>query len=470
MTDEIWTESVGSIPFKVTVMEMATRKRVLYLQWRDAGNWQYRSLKPAAAKDGLESATLYDLAGARLTGRALAQRKKWALEQAEEMFARLKAGLSPADRAEASPLTLGQTWKKVSDVKTGLYPVVTPHRKEVEREFGHVSRILKPDTRWAAIRRKDLRELWRTRIQELQAAGHEGLRGAEISITRLLAIAQWLRDEELIPADSCVAPSTWREELRKDWQLLTGSDRLPTPARPRYTPDEFRTLLDAAWKVDPRFGLMYALGAELRGGQMKRGRRSDLTLPEMTPETSEFGELRVPGSGKKRGTVVHLTRGQRASVDRAIAPETGYLRELEAAYLRAEIADYFLFPASSMPGKRAHRRGRGSRHDSKWRVTDHTVVRFSTYTAKHVGDTAINKWMRATEQRAGIPHVEGRSWYGGRRVGVDMAKGAKISREGLQEAGGWTDSQVPDAIYSEQERSYARREARDVRAKYRGEE
>ena len=35
--------------------------------------------------------------------------------------------------------------------------------------------------------------------------------------------------------------------------------------------------------------------------------------------------------------------------------------------------------------------------------------------------------------------------------------------------GGWTDSQMPDRIYADQEADHARDEARDVRAKIRGE-
>jgi hypothetical protein len=217
---------------------------------------------------------------------------------------------------------------------------------------------------------------------------------------------------------------------------------------------------------------MYSLGAELRGGQIKRARRSDLSLPELTPGVDDFGTFRVPGQGKKRGTTVDLTRGQRAAVDRALAPETGYLRELEAAYLRGELTDYFLFPGGQMPGIRAHRRGGSAKPESppSWRAPVHPMATIARHTSSHVDDTAVRKWVRAAETMAEIPHVPGRSWYGGRRVTVDLAKGEKISREALQEHGGWTDSQVPDAIYSEQERAYARKEARDVRARYRGEE
>jgi hypothetical protein len=46
-----------------------------------------------------------------------------------------------------------------------------------------------------------------------------------------------------------------------------------------------------------------------------------------------------------------------------------------------------------------------------------------------------------------------------RRAAVDAAKAAGISREGLQAHGGWSDTQMPDRIYADQEASRARRSA-----------
>jgi len=75
----------------------------------------------------------------------------------------------------------------------------------------------------------------------------------------------------------------------------------------------------------------------------------------------------------------------------------------------------------------------------------------------------------ASTWRAGVEHVPGRGWYGLRRIAVDAAKEAGISREGLQQHGGWSDTQVADRIYADQTATYAGKEAADVRAKIRGE-
>lgn len=197
--------------------------------------------------------------------------------------------------------------------------------------------------------------------------------------------------------------------------------------------------------MDPRFDLLMAFGAELRLGQVARARRRDLSV--------ERRAFTVHSRGKKRGTVVHLTRGQWAAWEKAINAG-GYLEQLEQAHLAGTLADYPLFPAGQMP---AGRSGEGvaqiERHGS----------------AEPVDPSAIKKWFQLAEAKAEIPHVKGRGWRGVRRQAVDEAKRQGISREGLMQHGGWTDTQVPDAIYADQEAEYARAEAAAVRAKIRGE-
>ena len=103
----------------------------------------------------------------------------------------------------------------------------------------------------------------RKRILALRADGHEGLRGAEIAVQRVLAVAQWRRDVERLPAHACVAPRRWRDAVRADWRVLAGEATDAEAHRPRHTLEEIRKILDVAEQVDPRFGLLVALGAEL---------------------------------------------------------------------------------------------------------------------------------------------------------------------------------------------------------------
>ena len=81
----------------------------------------------------------------------------------------------------------------------------------------------------------------------------------------------------------------------------------------------------------------------------------------------------------------------------------------------------------------------------------------------------IDDWFKQAEVIANVPHIPGRGAYGMKRQSVDAAKALGISREGLQRLGGWRTTQMADQIYADQTADYARDEARDVRAKIRGE-
>lgn len=422
---QVWSKSVGFLPHKVSVYENAERKGVLYLAWRHEGNWKRRSLqRPLRNERGtIDKATA-----------------TWALQQAEQQYARNVAGLPESERAPQKALTIAEGFARAFDPREGKYPTDSLHRREVERSRDTALEYWGASTAWADLKGRDLRRLWRARIEQLRKHGAVGLRGAEVTVARILAVAQWLRDEELIPATACVASRSWKRELREDWLALTKERALPTPLRPRYTIAESRRLLEAAREIDGRYALLLALGAELRGGQVIRARRTDLDF--------EHATFTVWGRGHKRGVVVKLTAGQVRAAREAI--ETGYLADLEK-----KSADYPLFPAGQMPGGRS----------GKPRAT---VDRHLSADPMDVG--AMRDFHRDAEVKAGIEYMKGRSLYGLRRAAVDAAKKSGASREGLQELGGWADSQVPDRIYADQEQDYAREEARAIRARFRGEE
>lgn len=375
----------------------------------------------------------------------------WAIREATRQSLALADGLPPEDRDAPTPeevrelaretFTIGQAEAAVIDPATGKYPADSPHRREVVRELRTAALVWGADTPWKAIRKADLRKLWRRRIEDLQRTKHDGLRGAEVTIARVLAVAAWLRDEERIPVGACVASRQWKQELRGDWLSLTEARSLPEPKRPRHTLDEMRRILAKAGEVDPRFALVMALGAELRLGQVLRCHRSDVDLTHAT--------LTVRGKGHKKGTVVKLTDGQMRVLTDAL--ERGYLRDLEQA-----CADFPLFPG-----------GQGRLPNTAKGDPVATVKRHAT--SEPVGRSVLDDWFHDAERLAEVPVVKGRGAYGVRRAAVDAVKAAGISREGLKAHGGWSDTQVPDMIYADQEASYAADEARDQRAKLRGE-
>lgn len=422
----LWSHEVGEIPYKVTVYEEPTRQRTLYLRWRAEANWRRKSLRrllPRAAN-----------------GRPDADTVAWAVRQADAQYQRLKGGLpAEAEARLTRPLTIAEGLARVTDPRTGRYPVKSAHRREVEAAVVFAARVWGSDRTWNSIRRADVRALWRARIQQLRDTGAIGHRGAEITVSRILTVAAWLRQEELIEPGACSIGREWKHEVRNDWRALSGETRDPEPRRPRHTLDEMLRILEASWHVDPRFGLLLTLGAELRLGQVARCRRSDYNR--------DAGTLQVPTSGKKRGVLIVLTGGQRTILERELTE--GYLRELETA-----LPDYPLMPQGQMRGGR---KGRPVADPQRHGI------------ARPIDRTTIREWWKAAESLGGVVHVPRRGAYGVRRLAVDEFKRRGISREGLMQAGGWADSQIPDAVYADQKAAYAAEEAARLRAEMRGE-
>lgn len=418
MDNDVWSWSVGEGAGKVTAIELPERGHVVYLRWREHGNWRKHSLKESCRT-----------AQGRLIVAVCDRAKAAARAKAQERAELVDAGPVPA------VLTMGATAALVFHPATGRWSRATAHGKEVWRALALATHHWGASQPWHTLTRADWRSLWRARLQQLRAQGHSGYRGAELVVQRLATAAEWLVEEGHVLRIQ--GPEReWRQRLAEDFALAAGEP--PEPSRPRHTVEEMRHILEAAQAGDPRFALLLALGAELRLGQVVRCRRGDLHLEE--------GTLTVRGRGKKRGVTVQLTEGQLAAARAALE---GYLKPLEAACM-----DYPLFPAGQMPGGRlGHPVAVPERHG----------------VAKPVGRRWVLAQFRAAERRAGVPHLEGRAAYGLRRASVDGVKALGISREGLQAHGGWQDTQIPDRIYAEQEQRYARAEAARLRAVLRAE-
>lgn len=415
-----WQYVVGMLPHKVVAYEDTARKGVVYLRWRIAGEWVRRSLGFTLTRDQ--------------KGRVRKDDEQRARKAADEQYARLITGAPLANRP-AALLSIADGWSIATDAERGRWNKVTPHRNEMDRYLQRAKSVLGASTPWNAIARGDIRRLWRAELKRAKASGHDGARSAELIVSRFLTVAAWLRDEQLIAPDACQPWARMKEEMAED---IGGHE----PHRPRYTLEEYRALLQHAPAVDVRWGLLLTLGAEYRLGQVVRCRRSDVTLSPCL--------LRIAGAGKKRGTLVQLTDQQSAALGNAL---NTWLAGLEAAYQAGTITDYPLFPGGRLP----------MREGAPVTRADHATR------APLLAGHTLRLWLRDTEAKAKVAYVEGRGWYGLRRAAVDAAKAAGISREGLQQHGGWSDTQVPDRIYADQQQSYAATEAAEIRAKIRGE-
>lgn len=434
MNETPWTYTVGQRPDRVVAEERIKRRGVVYLRWWGGTNWVREST-------GL---TLRNTSG------ALVKTKCQAAEAAAK--AKYKTLLAPPEQPAAAceprPLTILDGLALAIDPARGLYPVETPHRREVVRELERAAAILGVETTWEALTPGSLRELYRVRAAGLRARKYAGQRGAEITVARLLAVAGFLRAERRISDNACRPPRKWRESLAQE-RTADGkreAGKAIEPHRPRHTIEEMQSILRVAPQVDPRLALAYRIGIGLRLGQVVRVRRSALDLAG--------GCITVPGRGRKKGSVVILLPEDLAILHDVLT--TGYLAPLEALYVQGGGGDYPLFPSGQLTGGRTG--------------ADHAVARPEQAHAVPVCMSAIRGWFAAAETLADVRHVKGRSTYGIKRQAVDAAKILKLSRDALTELGGWSDPQMADRIYADMLAREAATEAAHARHSIRGEE
>jgi len=353
----------------------------------------------------------------------------------------------------------------ICDPATGKYPHRTGMRDEMERALKFACKVWGADTPWSAIDEQSYTKLLRLRLEQLLAKDCRGVRACEITVSRIITVVGWLRETRRIPRDAAPWPKQWKAQIVQHWKGIKGSVREPEPFRPRHSLEEAQAIL-AHSNFDPRLELLLWCGMELRLGQVCRAMRTDLDLPavdwervvEAEKDDSDYGTLAVFGAGKKSGTVVDLTRGQRRRIDDALA--AGYLAKIEAKHQAGELTDYCLFPAGYIVGRVGFTRGQSIAR---------TLSERADYN-KHVSPSWIRKSFRTAEERAGVPHIEGRCCYGVRRQGRDVADTAELSPSAIESFGGWMPgSDIPNRIYRERANKVGGREARGARALLRGE-
>jgi hypothetical protein len=220
--------------------------------------------------------------------------------------------------------------------------------------------------------------------------------------------------------------------MRAEWEQITGAPILDGE-QPRYTAEELEALFRALPDDDPRLWVACEIGAELRLGQVARSRRSDV-LPSR--DGHPLGIVRVHGRGKKLGETVVLDGVQRATLYYHL--HHGYLRDLERAYQAGKLADYHLFP-----GGHLLEWGRSSRHEER---NGHVVIALPVAQVANAGrhwtDTGMRKAWRRLELAADVEHVDGRAWYGLRRVQTDRAEDVEQDPRVLRHLGGWKNDET----------------------------
>jgi integrase len=296
--------------------------------------------------------------------------------------------------------------------KVGKFATTTEWTKEVARHLDIAVPIVGESMLAADVRKADYRKLWRTLAYAHRDKGLYGVRAAEMIVGSFRSMIVWLQESELLEV-AVMPPPKWKATMLKEWTEITGKPP-KKPHRPRYSAEEQLKLFRTLPKADPRIAIAVMIGAELRLGQVARCRRSDI-FPH---NGHEIGGIEVIGRGKKHGEIVVFTKRQREAVTAAL--ETGFLSELEAEYRAGKLEDFNLVQGGFL--------ARG-----KAQVDNATLP---------VADKAMADWWKELEELAGVEHVEGRRWYGLRRLGADLAEDKTKDGRLLNKMGGWKNDQT----------------------------
>ena len=472
--DAVWKYSYGARPYVVFAMERRDRGGNVFVRWTNPEKSGFFKRE----RKGL-GITVRDPE----TGRLDPKRVRAAELAVQRFQAKLVIG-EPTSRSPASivqrsvterttatapattKLTLRAGFDLALDPVKGKYGSQRTRRydqivKYGDRLFGsarHVVGLIDQDLTWSELVPAEARALWRKMADRHMATrGQEfGIRAAEGVIDALYSVAAWLREEQRIPADAARPPAQWRKAMKEEWAQRTGKRR-SRPYRPRHTKDEYRRIFAATNdpRVDPRICLAIELAAECRTGQVLQCTRRALALPDDIPNDYDaappgsLGQIEIPGAGKKHGEVVVLTPEQRRAVDDALG---GYLANYEVAWRAGQIDDYYLFPGSKMrmlddTGRRWTRRVRAG------------VKPFSRDGARVA--------FKELEAIAKVEHVQGRGWYGLRRIAADLAESATTDDRVKDRLGGWQDSETRKQIYQDRHTDELRAQAAQVRRELR---
>lgn len=349
----------------------------------------------------------------------------------------IQADVTSSAEQVTKPLTISEGIELAFDSDHGHFPTESRHKRESRRALDRLAARLPDDLTWEKL---DLDQVT-AQIRKAARASVDGsgYRATELTWEMMYTVAQWLRDRKHIPLTAAVPRLKWKENLKREWEAITGHK--VEPYQPRYTEEEAARLLAAAHKVDPRLELLLEIGVELRCGQVLRCRRSDLEL-----EGGGFGlgRVQVHGKGRKAGEVVDLHPEARECIDFALSE--GYLADAEAAYREGKIKDYFLFPGGRL------RRGR---------------ARVDNAAKLHIHRRTLNDWIRELEVIAGVEYVPRRALYGLRRFATDLAEDFEKDDRVLNLLSGHLDSKTRRRIYQQRDRDKLRARAAITRRQMR---
>jgi integrase len=307
-----------------------------------------------------------------------------------------------------APLTMARARRLMLDPKDGKFPTNTEWKKEITRHLGIIVPIIGESKLVEEVKHGDYKRLWRALAVAHRDHGKYGMRSAEMIVGTLRSLIVWLQEAEHIEAGLAMPAPKWIQSMRREWTDITGKPP-KKQHRPRFTKEEQIKLWRALPKADPRLRMIVMIGAELRLGQVARCRRSDIF--ERSGE--EIGGIEVIGRGKKFGEIVVFGKRMGPYIREAL--ETGFLSELEAAYRAGTLEDFNLAQGGFIAKGKAQ--------------VENAMM--------PVQSKALRDWWNDLEELAGVEHMDGRGWYGLRRLGADRAEDVTKDGRKLNKMGGW---------------------------------
>lgn len=410
---------------------------------------------------------------------------EYAKTVANELLAEVGSDVTlELDRSAPRPdLTLEEGFRlalRPKDVGDGGKYSEGRYKEDVERAVKDIRRVLDPSRTWASLHKRDYERLWEAvadvrmgeevwRSDKIRAEDcdpedefvgmkrNPGYSWALEMTKHLVAIGRWLQDRKHLPLGTLDVPSHWKSELKTTWQELTNEST--DPEKPRYSPEEHGRLLRALPNADPRIRLALTIGAELRLGQVRRTRRSHLSLEPVG--AFDAGRVTVVGRGKKSGVTIDLTPEEREVIDLALGytdAENGnarsgyagprnlpsgasaYLADLEEAYQAGERDDFPLFPQNV--------------------YRDGTPTAAVDVPSKPMSASYLRELFLELEDLAGVEHRDGRASYGLRRSSTDEAPEVVDDDRVLDNLGGWADTRTREDYQARQNPKVSAKAAR----------
>lgn len=465
----LWSDSVGEPPHTVLVLEVVKREKVQVFtrHQRADGSRPYKLTKVGTIRDE--------------RGRPVTRLKDEALAEARALYEELAGLAAPKGPAKETRLTLagglerafGENghWTKDDPTKwgTNVHAYLTSFIELLHR---HNSRNpetepLHYDEVTPGMLKGAMRHLAKDGAKNRDG---QGLERASKMYRTFFALCKWLTGE--YPDLRFPAPLyQWKQTLGYMWEEETGRDleMEAEQSKPRHTVEEQVKLYAALDdpRVDRRLALLLRIGGgEQRMGQVRATMRSRVDLSEGAG--IGYGVVRPRGRKRKKASPIFLTAEERAFLN--VAMTEGYLRELEKAYQTGTLKDYPLFCSGKLRHTRRYVK------ELKTQVTDYTVpgvipLGRKKYTPIDKGTLSFE--FHELERVAGVEVIEGRGWYGLRRLTSDLFEELAKTMEGvgrkeLNIAQSWdANSTVREDIYQQKERVKALKIAAELRQKAR---